>query len=134
MVYQGEPVNLLLTVTLMEHDSGNPNQYMSSSQDAAMASFAVFLTIHPQLTLALLVAPSEIVAGVNSIGAAVSQALGTGDDVIGTATKLITVGEMKEIANRPGPKPTARGIPFDFFTDHRGHGGIYRVYFDIIPL
>lgn len=135
-VYEGPPVNLLLTVTVMEHDSGDPDKYRKEAGDAANDAFVALLAIQPQLFVPLFVAPSAVLGAVNTVGIAVSDALGgSEDDVIGTATTLITAGEMKEIGNRPGPKPGMDGIdvPYDFFTDHRGQGGIYRVYFDIIP-
>jgi azurin len=65
------------------------------------------------------------------ISDAIERAINPGDDVIGTTTRLITADEMRSMANQPST--VERGIQYNFFTWHRGHGGIYRVYFDVVP-
>ncbi len=131
MVYRGEPLNLLLTVTLMEHDQGDPQQY---TKEVRLAVYNALNTLNvPSLTTAVYLSLWFIKDAVTTVENAVNEVLGTGDDVISTTSRLITADEMKSMANRDGAKPSERGISYDFFTEHRGQGGIYKVYFDIIP-
>jgi len=126
-VYQGGAQNLLLTVTLMEHDEGDPYEYTEAVDHTVIGAFARLAISYPQLLLA----GPELGDAMLSISDAVRGALGPGDDEIGTTTRLLTAEEMKSVANQPSSDE--QSIPYNFFTEHRGRGGIYRVYFDVIP-
>jgi len=129
-VYQGGAQNLLLTVTLMEHDEGQSYEYRDAVNGVVVGAYGALTLSHPPLLLGDLVTGAELAGAMLDISTAVQQALEPGDDEIGTATRLITAEEMKSMANQPSSD--AQGITYNFFTEHRGHGGIYRVYFDIV--
>ena len=126
--------DILVTVRLMEHDGGNPieeaQKFMTSVKDA----LAVLAKKMPELNVD---GNLNLQAVVNFFSDAIDSAgsaLGTDDDVLGTVSRVITAEEMKNLGSREeGSKDTAQGIPYDFFTEHSGHGGVYKVYFDIIP-
>lgn len=129
-IYQGEARNLVLTVTLMEHDQGQAYEYRDAVNGAVVGTYGALTFSYPPLLLGDLVSGDELAGAMLDVSTAVQQALGPGDDVIGTTTRLITAEEMKSMANQPSSDE--QGIHYNFFTEHRGHGGIYRVYFDII--
>ena len=130
-VYQGRPQNLFLTVTVMEHDQGNPYEYRDAVNTAAVGAYATLVSSYPPLLFAEPLTGYPVSRAVLDFSAAVEGALGAGDDVIGTTTRLISTDEMRSLANQPSADD--QGTHYNFFTEHRGHGGVYRVYFDIIP-
>lgn len=129
-VYQGRPQNLLLTVTVMEHDQGDPYEYRNAVNTAVVGAYAKLVSAYPPLLFADPLTGYPVSRAVLNFSAAVEGALGAGDDVIGTTTRLISTDEMRGMANQPSSDD--RGTHYNFFTEHRGHGGVYRVYFDVV--
>ena len=50
--------------------------------------------------------------------------------ILGVVTRTISGDELREMAR--SPNSVEKGIQYDFFTEHRGHGGVYRIFFDVI--
>ena len=121
---------MLLNVTLMEHDEGDPYKYRNDFDIAVVAAYAKLVATYPQLLFSEPLTGTPLASATFGISGAIERAVNPGDDVIGTTTRLITADEMRTMANQPST--AERGIEYDFFTWHRGHGGTYRVYFDII--
>ncbi len=130
-VYEGGTTSLLLSVTLMEYDGGNPSGYRNAVDAAVVGAYSQVLRDNPQLKIGEALNGDELTSATFSISDATRKAVDVDDDVIGISTRLFTVGELVKMAN--GPPSYERGIQYNFFTEHRGHGGIYRVYFDVIP-
>lgn len=129
-IYQGKAQNLLLSITLMEHDDGDPYKYRNDFDRAVVGAYAKLVATYPQLLFTEPLTGSRLASALFGVSDAIERAFNPGDDVIGTTTRLITTDEMRSMANQPST--VERGIQYNFFTWHRGHGGIYRVYFDII--
>ena len=129
-VYQGRPQNLVLTVTLMEHDHGNPYEYRNAVNAAVIGAYAKLVTTYPPLLFADPLTGFPVSRAMLNLSTAVEGVLGAGDDVIGTTTRLISTEEMRSLANQPSA--VDGGTHYNFFTEHRGHGGVYRVYFDVV--
>ncbi len=125
-VFMGPESTLFLTVVLMEHDSGDPQEVKTEVQTGVATALTGAIASVP---MSLLSGP-ELARVVLSMPAAVGAWLSTADDVIGVASLRINPNELREMVNR-GPS-TEKGTTHHFFTEHRGHGGVYRVYFDII--
>lgn len=129
-VYQGRPQNLLLTVTVMEHDQGDPNEYRNAVNTAVVGAYGTLVSTYPFLLFTEPLTGFPLSGSLLNVSAAVEGVLGAGDDVIGTTTRLISTDEMRRMANEPSS--TDGDTRYNFFTVHRGHGGVYRVYFDVI--
>ena len=129
-LYQGRLQNLLLTVTVMEHDQGNPNEYRNAVDTAVVGAYATLVSTYPFLLFTEPLTGFPLSGSLLNVSAAVEGVLGAGDDVIGTTTRLISTDEMRRLANEPSSEDG--GTQFNFFTEHRGHGGVYRVYFDVV--
>ncbi len=125
-LYMGPGRDLLLTVVLMEHDAGDPEEIKNQVQTAVAAAL---VGVVANVELSLLSGP-DLARALYSISAAVAGWLSTGDDVIGVANRMIKEEELKNMVGQ-GPA-TEKGISYSFFTEHRGHGGVYRVYFDVL--
>ncbi len=126
--------DILLTVVLMEHDDGNPTEsaqkFMTSIKDA----LAVLAKKHPELNIDGNLSLQRVVKFYSDAVDSVGSALSNDDDEIGTVSRIITADDMKRMGSQdPSTKPKAQGITYDFFTEHRGHGGVYKVYFEIVP-
>ena len=120
-VYQGVPADVLLTVTLMENKGGDPNKYKTSVHEAFLNEVG-----------RLLVSPTKVGGALKLVSDAVNGAKVDVDSVIATSSVILTAAEMKAMANKDSPKSTDRGITYDFFTEHSGTIGAYRVYFDVV--
>ena len=120
-VYNGAPADLLMTVTLMERVGGDPNKVKAAVHESFLNAVG-----------RLLVSPTKPAGAVQLVTNSIKDAMIGGDSVIATSSRLVTAAEMKAMANNEAPKPTERGIAYDFFTEHAGPGGAYRVYFDVV--
>ena len=120
-VYQGASADLLLTVTLMENKGGDPNKYKTAVHEAFLSEVG-----------RLLVSPTKVGGALQLVSNAVNGARADTDSVIATTSVLLTAAEMKAMANKGSPKSIDRGITYDFFTEHAGAVGAYRVYFDVV--
>lgn len=120
-VYNGAPADLLMTVTLMQRVAGDPNKVKAAVHES-------FLNVVGRL----LVSPTKPAGAIQLVTNGVKEAIVGGDSVIATSSRLITAAEMKAMANSEAPKPSERGITYDFFTEHAGLSGGYKVYFDVV--
>lgn len=115
-----------LSVMLMEHDFDDAERVklgLETVLGQRMASLA-FNAPLSQLTGAQL---AHVMFGA-AVAAATS--LDLADDLIGVVTRTISGDELREMAR--SPNSVEKGIQYDFFTEHRGHGGVYRIFFDVI--
>ena len=120
-VYNGGPADILLTVTLMQHVSGDLNKVKAAVHESFLDAVG-----------RLLVSPTKPTGAVQLVSNAVKEAFIGGDSVIATSSRLVTAAEMKAMANSKSPKASDRGITYDFFTEHAGLAGGYKVYFDVV--
>jgi len=129
-VYQGRPQNVLLTVAVMEHDQGDPYEYRNAVNTAVVGAYGALVATYPFLLFTEPLSGFPISGSMLKVSSAVEGVLGAGDDVIGTTARLISTDDMRRMAN--APSSSDGGTQYNFFTVHRGHGGVYRVYFDVV--
>ena len=117
-----------VSVMLMEHDYDDAERIKLGLETALGQGIAALAFNAPlsQLTGAQL---AHAMYGA-SIAAATS--LDLNDDLIGVVTRTLSGEELREMATRPNA--VEKGIQYDFFTEHRGHGGVYRIFFDVIEI
>ena len=120
-VYDGAPADLLMTVTLMQRVGGDPNKVKAAVHESFLNAVG-----------RLLVSPTKPAGAVQLVTNSIKDAMIGGDSVIATSSRLVTAAEMKAMANTEAPKPTERGITYNFFTEYAGPGGAYRVYFEVV--
>ena len=115
-----------LSVMLMEHDF----------DDAERVKLGLETALGQRIASVAFNAPLSQLTGAQlaqaMFGAAVAAAtsLDLDDDLIGVVTRTISGEELREMAR--SPNLVEEGIQYDFFTEHRGHGGVYRIFFDVI--
>ena len=136
-LFRGAPVGIGIDVTLMEHDSGDPDKYRSFVERAVNEA-------GPKITEALTLVPA--VGQVLSIGArvalealhddivdALNELLGTGDDKLGQQLIHLTPKQMIVLATRT-PINDLGGVRFRLQTGlFDGEGSSYKACFDIAP-
>lgn len=136
-IYQGKPNGLTISVLLMEHDEGNPDEYrdlvksyVNKGLDGAKAALPYIPVVGP--VLAEIGGPvldfmkPRVEDGINKI-------LDTGDDRIGLETIYISPKRMVILAART-PNQVERGVGYKEVTPlMSGDGGSYKVYFGIVP-
>lgn len=115
-----------LSVMLMEHDFGDEERIKLGLEAALGQRIAglVFNTPLTQLTGA------QLAHAMYGASIAAATMLDLDDDIIGVVTRTLSGEELREMARRPNA--VEKGIQYDFFTEHRGHGGVYRIFFDVI--
>lgn len=121
IIYIGDAQDMTFAATCMEQDYGDPDalksQIQTVAQAAAEAGKAAGYDV-PDWAPGLL-------AGIGS------ALLGTGDDKLGTDSKVFTTGQLQQMgATRP---QVERDIPYHFFTFHNGEGSTYKFYFELVP-
>jgi hypothetical protein len=142
VIYEGSPVNLLLTVNLIKHRGGNPASVWQSATNSAEVGWGQFFSTHPEIIFDPPAGSSAVASALHTFDSLTSRSIQfttrmvqRTELVIASISRIISAREMKEIADQGGPKPATSpiGVPTDFFTEHRAYGAAYRVYFDIIP-
>jgi len=134
-IYSGLPLGAAVSITLVEHDEGDPDKYkaivkkgVDKGADEAQKAIASIPTVGVYLGfLAMLVL--EVVKP--ALTDAINELIGTADDVIGTVPLALTPKDMLRLT-RQGPQ--------DFFgiMAHvespliSGQGGSYKAYFDVV--
>lgn len=115
-----------LSVMLMEHDHGDSDRVKLALEAALYQGIAAFALNAPftQLT------GTQLAHAMYGASIAAAASLDLNDDVIGVVTRTLNGDELREMARRP--KAVEKGIQYDFITEHRGHGGVYRIFFDVI--
>ncbi|WP_157987978.1 LGFP repeat-containing protein [Jiangella endophytica] len=133
VVYQGPPAGIgALTVTMAEHDSGNPDEYRGQIEAgvrlamnglaAAVAATGVGLTVSG-IALAL----ANVGAG--PIANAINDAIDSGDDTIGTAVFPLAPKALIGLAQ--APRQRERDVEFHLATPLLTGEGAYKAYFDV---
>ncbi|MEX5713559.1 hypothetical protein AB1484_36515 [Parafrankia sp. FMc6] len=120
ILYIGNIQDMTFAATCMEQDYGDPNalktQIQQVAQAAADAGHAAGYDV-----------PSWAPGLVATIGSAL---LGTGDDPLGTDSKVFTAADLQAMLNQPTQHE--RGLAYHFFTFHNGEGSTYKFYFELI--
>ena len=115
-----------LSVMVMEHDDGDSDRVKSALETALGQGIAAMAFNAPLTRLAGV----ELANAMYGASIAAAASLDLSDDVIGVVTRTLSGEELREMARRP--KAVEKGIQYDFATEHRGHGGVYRIFFDVI--
>lgn len=134
LVYQGTPAGIgALTVTMAEHDTGNPDEYRGQIEAgvrlamnglaAAVAATGVGLTVSG---IALALAN----AGAGPIANAINDAIDSGDDTIGTAVFPLAPKALISLARAPLQRE--RDVEFHLATPLLTGEGAYKAYFDVV--
>ena len=115
-----------VSVMLMEHDYDDAERIKLGLETALGQGIASLAFNAPlsQLTGAQL---AHAMYGASILAA---TSLNLNDDLIGVVTRTLSGEELREMATRPNA--VEKGIQYDFFTEHRGQGGVYRIFFDVI--
>lgn len=129
-LYRGLPYGLSLSVTLMEHDYGDPNQYreavgqgVEKGGHAVAAATTAIPVIGPAVALAVEALLAEFG---DDIAQAINDLFGTEDDRVGTVTFPITAKEMVTLA-RAGWQDF-RGVRFNLQSPLiSGDGATYKI-------
>jgi hypothetical protein len=137
-IYRGKPYGINIGCTVMEYDFGDPNKYKEDIQKAVMA-----VRQGGTLALGLIPGVGPIIAAVAgpvlgtlmpSLGGALSDAFGWGDDQIGSANLTISAKQMVILATRTD-NSEFEGIGFKIETPRiEGLGASYKVYCGIVPV
>jgi hypothetical protein len=134
---RGAPLGIAIDVTLMEHDSGDPDKHRSLVERAvneAVPRVTEVLTLVPAIgqvlsigaRVALELLHGDIVEALNSL-------LGTGDDRLGQQLIHLTPKQMIVLATQ-APIKDLGGVPFKLQTGlFDGEGSSYKACFDIAP-
>ncbi len=115
-----------LSVMLMEHDYGDSDR-IKLALETALGQGIAALAFNAPLTQ---LTGAQLAHAMYGASIAAASSLDLNDDVIGVVTRTLSGEELREMARRPNA--VEKGIQFDFFTEHRGHGGVYRIFFDVI--
>jgi LGFP repeat len=133
-VYHGKLAGIgALAVTMMEHDTGNPDEYRKEIEGgvraamnglaAAVAATGVGLTVSG-------IAVALANAGAGPIANAINDAIDSGDDLIGTA--VFPLAPRAVIGLARAPRQRERDIEFHLATPLLRGEGAYKAYFDVV--
>jgi hypothetical protein len=125
-----------VAVRLMEHDSGDENAYRASVEAAVRTALGAAAGAIAATGVGLPVAALAawlLQAGAGPIANAINEALGTGDDTIGSTVFSKTPHELYQLA-RDGGRAHEQDIEYQFGHEVllSGHGGSYKTYFDVV--
>ena len=115
-----------LSVMLMEHDYGDSDR-IKLTLETALGQGIAALAFNAPLTK---LTGAQLAQAMYGASIAAASSLDLNDDVIGVVTRTLSGDELREMAR--SPNAVEKGITYDFFTEHRGHGGVYRIFFDVI--
>lgn len=137
-VYRGKPNGLVIHVTLMENDEGNPEKYKKEITEAVQKAHAVgtaALTLIPIVGVGIAAVLGPLIQKfVPAIGKAINDLFGFGDDTIGKQQIVLTGKDLIILARRVGSS-NYKNVVHKFSTNNlRGENANYKVYFDIFPV
>ncbi|HYV95284.1 MAG TPA: hypothetical protein VE978_26145 [Chitinophagales bacterium] len=138
-IYRGKPNGVLLNITLMEHDLGDPNKYKDAITDTVRAAAGVAATTIGFLpvigpVLAILAAPF-LQAIVPEIANDINNWLDLGDDNLGNCTLNITPKQMIHSAARMDNLIGKGVIGYKLETPiFSAQGASYKAYFGFVTL
>ena len=136
-IYRGKPNGLILEITLMENDHGDPEKFRKEIQTAMTAAHGLgtaALGLIPVVggAIAAVVGPL-IQKFIPEVAKAVNNLFGFGDDKIGSARIVLTGKDLILLARRTN-NSNYKNVGYKFSTNNlRGHNANYKVYFDIVP-
>ena len=119
--YSGSLRDLSIAVLLREHDEGDPNAFRDKVDGVVQAGAAALALVSG--VMLPVVAEELIVDAVNAL-------IGSEDDLIAQVSRTFTGREL--VLEMQKPPVRERDVAFTFFTDHRGEGATYKVYFDVV--
>jgi hypothetical protein len=133
VVYAGPPAGIgALAVTMMEEDEGNPDKYRAQIEagvrvavNAAAGAIAASGVGLPVSGIALFV----LTAGSGPIADGINNALGSGDDLIGT--DVFPLAPKPLIALARAELQRERDVEFNLATQLLTGEGAYKAYFDV---
>lgn len=137
-LYRGKPNGIVMNALLMEHDQGDPDKYKGVMVGAVAAAAAAASTAagvsFPVLAPIFVLAAPVIKDAAEALGEALSGALGTGDDKLGSETIQLSAKQMVVLAGRT-PNWIERGVGFKISTPLMGadEGASYKAYFGLVP-
>jgi hypothetical protein len=135
LMFQGPPQAVSVTITLFEHDLGDPNEYkalvdqaLDKAAEAATAAIATIPVVGTPLAAVGQVAYD--VAG-PSLKDEINNWLGTADDRIASTTLSYSVKDVLRLARTAGAGDQPGRIETPLLS---GDGASYRAYFDFVIL
>ncbi|MHA6643614.1 hypothetical protein [Mesorhizobium sp. A623] len=135
-IYSGPPIGLAFSVTALEHDTGDPDEYekivekaVDKAAEGAVDGLAQVPVVGPALavlgSLVYIVLGPALIEWVNDL-------LGTGEDIVASTVVTLTPQEMMRI--RRSEPADFNGIRAHFSRAfHRPGEGAFTLYFDIVP-
>ncbi|KQN33315.1 hypothetical protein ASE92_16070 [Pedobacter sp. Leaf41] len=136
-IYRGKPNGLILEITLMENDHGDPEKFRKEIQTAMTAAHGLgtaALGLIPVVggAIAAVVGPL-IQKFIPEVAKAVNNLFGFGDDKIGSERIVLTGKDLILLARRTN-NSNYKNVGYKFSTNNlRGHNANYKVYFGIVP-
>lgn len=133
VVFEGPPSGVAVSTTVMERDSGDPDEYLKLVQlgvNAGKKGVGALIQAIPYIgeVLAIL---SDIALETfgEDLAKAINDTLGTGDDLVGNAT--FTLSPKQLVTGSLGPEKKDGAVPYRVATSEiSGDGGKYVVYFN----
>ena len=136
-LYRGKPNGLIIEVTLMENDHGDPEKFRKEIQTAMTAAHSVgtaALGLIPVVggAIAAVVGPL-IQKFIPDVAKALNSFLGLGDDKIGSERIVLTGKDLILLARRTN-NSNYKNVGYKFSTNNlRGHNANYKIYFGLVP-
>lgn len=135
-LYRGLPYGMALSVTLMEHDFGDPDKYLGLVQeavkkggDAVAVAAAAIPYVGPFISVAVKAAMDKFG---DDIVRALNDLLDTDDDFVDSKSFLVSGKQMVTLAR--AAKQEYRSVQFDLQSPLlEGDGGSYKVCITITP-
>lgn len=133
VVYSGPPARIgALAVTMMEHDTGNPNEYRGAIEGGVRTAMTALAGAIAATGVGLPVSAIAVTLanlGAGPIASAINDAIDTGDDLIGTDVFPLSPKEVIRLAKEP--LSHERDIDFNLETALLTGEGSYKAYFDV---
>jgi hypothetical protein len=136
-LFRGKPNGLIVDVTLMENDHGDPERFRKEIQAAMTAAHGAgtaALGLIPVVggAIAAVVGPL-IQKFIPDVAKALNSFLGLGDDKIGSERIVLTGKDLILLARRAN-NSNYKNVGYKFSTNNvRGHNANYKVYFGLVP-
>lgn len=119
-IYSGPIRDVTLITILMERDQGNPNAYRKYVDIVVKAAAAGAMTQGVSI-------PASV-QGV--VGDALNWLFGTGDDVISRVNGTLYANDLEYYADEPHKQ--WKGHWYNGFSEHKGGGARYYVFWDVV--
>ena len=136
-LFRGKPNGLIIDVTLMENDHGDPERFrrdIQAAMTAAHGAGTAALGLIPVVggAIAAFVGPL-IQKFIPDVAKALNSFLGLGDDKIGSERIVLTGKDLILLARRTN-NSNYKNVGFKFSTNNlRGHNANYKIYFGLVP-